>query len=184
MKTVHNTNSVPNDSFQKLILTALFTALVCVATLSIRIPTPGTSGYIHPGDAVVILSGVILGPWWGFLAAGIGSAMADLLGGYMVYVPISLIIKGLVALSAGLIYQHIGKNPRTRFAAVALGGVADIVLVAGGYFIFEFFLYGAGAAASIPANLTQGVSGMLISCVLYPMLISVPEVRRLSLAGK
>ena len=35
-------------------------ALACVATMSIRIPTPGTNGYIHPGDAIVILSGVIL----------------------------------------------------------------------------------------------------------------------------
>ena len=47
---------------KKLILAALFAALSCVATMSIRIPTPGTGGYIHPGDAIVILCGVILGP--------------------------------------------------------------------------------------------------------------------------
>lgn len=41
-------------------MTALFAALACVATMSIRIPTPGTGGYIHPGDAIVILSGVVL----------------------------------------------------------------------------------------------------------------------------
>ena len=46
--------------------------------MSIRIPTPGTGGYIHPGDAIVILSGVILGPAYGFLAAGIGSCMSVL----------------------------------------------------------------------------------------------------------
>lgn len=45
---------------KKLILAALFAALSCVATMSIRIPTPGTGGYIHPGDAIVILCGVIL----------------------------------------------------------------------------------------------------------------------------
>ena len=86
-----------NHSTKKIILAALFAALACVATMSIRIPTIGTGGYIHPGDAIVILCGVILGPVWGFLAAGIGSCMADLLGGYFVYVPITLIIKGLVA---------------------------------------------------------------------------------------
>ena len=63
-----------NNNLKKLILAALFAALSCVATMSIRIPTPGTGGYIHPGDAIVILSGVILGPIWGFLAGGIGSA--------------------------------------------------------------------------------------------------------------
>ena len=45
---------------EKIIMTALFAALACVATMSIRIPTPGTGGYIHPGDAIVILAGIIL----------------------------------------------------------------------------------------------------------------------------
>ena len=63
-------------------MTALFAALACVATMSIRIPTPGTGGYIHPGDAIVILAGIILGPVYGMLAGGIGSALSDLIGGY------------------------------------------------------------------------------------------------------
>ena len=58
------------SDLRKIVMAALFAAFACVATMSIRIPTPGTGGYIHPGDAVVILAGVILGPVWGFLAAG------------------------------------------------------------------------------------------------------------------
>ena len=60
-------------STKKLVLSALFAALACVATMSIRIPTPGTGGYIHPGDAIVILCGVFLDPVSAFLAAGIGN---------------------------------------------------------------------------------------------------------------
>lgn len=171
-----------NNNLKKLILAALFAALSCVATMSIRIPTPGTGGYIHPGDAIVILSGVILGPVWGFLAGGIGSALSDLIGGYFIYVPITFVIKGLVALAAGLLYQKVGKNQKSRYIAVILGGVADIILVAGGYFICEFFIYGAGAAASIPANIIQGVGGLVISCILYPILISIPNVRQTAVA--
>ena len=171
-----------NNNLKKLILAALFAALSCVATMSIRIPTPGTGGYIHPGDAIVILSGVILGPVWGFLAGGIGSALSDLIGGYFIYVPITFVIKGLVALAAGLLYQKIGKNQKSRYIAVILGGVADIILVAGGYFVCEFFIYGAGAAASIPANIIQGVGGLVISCILYPILISIPNVRQTAVA--
>ncbi len=171
-----------NNNLKKLILAALFAALSCVATMSIRIPTPGTGGYIHPGDAIVILSGVILGPVWGFLAGGIGSALSDLIGGYFIYVPITFVIKGLVALAAGLLYQKVGKNQKSRYIAVILGGVADIILVAGGYFICEFFIYGAGAAASIPANIIQGVGGLVISCLLYPILISIPNVRQTAVA--
>ena len=172
-----------NNNLKKLILAALFAALSCVATMSIRIPTPGTGGYIHPGDAIVILSGVILGPVWGFLAGGIGSALSDLIGGYFIYVPITFVIKGLVALAAGLLYQKVGKNQKSRYIAVILSGVADIILVAGGYFVCEFFIYGAGAAASIPANIIQGVGGLVISCILYPILISIQNVRQTAVAA-
>lgn len=56
---------------KKLVMAALFAALCCVATMSIKIPVPATNGYIHPGDAMVILSGIFLGPVIGGLAAGI-----------------------------------------------------------------------------------------------------------------
>lgn len=172
-------------NLKKIVLAALFAAFACVATMSIRIPTPGTGGYIHPGDAVVILSGIILGPHWGLLAAGIGSALADLLGGYFIYVPITFVIKGAVAFAAGLIYQKIGKTAKSRGGAVVLGGIADIVLVAGGYFLCEAMMYGvAAAAASVPANLIQGISGLVIGALLYPVLLTVPDIRRIAHEAK
>ena len=173
-----------NSNLKKIIMTALFAALACVATMSIRIPTPGTGGYIHPGDAIVILAGIILGPVYGMLAGGIGSSLSDLIGGYFVYVPITLVIKGLVALVSGLIYQKMCRSGKNRYIAVILGGITDIVFVAGGYFICEFFLYGSGAAASIPANIIQGVGGLIISAVLYPVLIAIPDVRQAAYEAK
>ncbi len=167
-----------NSNLKKMVTAALFAALACVATMSIRIPTPGTNGYIHPGDAIVILSGIVLGPAWGLLAAGIGSALADLIGGYFFYVPVTFVIKGAVAFLAGVIYQRMGRTARSRYAAVILGGVGDIALVAGGYFLCESVVYGAAAAASVPANVVQGVSGLLLSVVLYPVLLKVPDIRR------
>lgn len=165
---------------KRLVMTALLAAVVCVATMSIRIPTPSTGGYIHPGDALVILSGIILGPVYGFLAAGIGSALADLLGGYFIYIPITLFIKGFAALFSGLIYKKMQKNSKTRYVAVLLGGIIDILLVTFGYFFCESFLYGAaGAAVSIPANLIQGLGGMIISMVLYPAVSSIHEVQNI-----
>lgn len=173
-----------NTSLKKIVMAALFAALACAATMSIRIPTPGTGGYIHPGDAIVILSGVVLGPVWGLLAGGIGSALADLLGGYFIYVPITFVIKGLVALTAGLIYKKIGKTKKSRYTAVVLGGIVDIVFVAGGYFLCEAMMYGMAAAASIPANIIQGISGLIISIVLYPVLIAIPDISQMALRTK
>ncbi len=173
------------SDLKKIVMAALFAAFACVATMSIRIPTPGTGGYIHPGDAVVILAGAILGPFLGFLAAGIGSALADLIGGYFFYVPVTFIIKGMVAAAAGMIFQKVGRSPRSRYAAVALGGAADIVLVSGGYFLCESVIYGAAAsAASIPANIIQGISGLVIGLLLYPVLMTVPDIRLASQNAK
>lgn len=173
-----------NTSLKKIVMAALFATLACAATMSIRIPTPGTGGYIHPGDAIVILSGVVLGPVWGLLAGGIGSALADLLGGYFIYVPITFVIKGLVALTAGLIYEKIGKTKKSRYTAVVLGGIVDIIFVAGGYFLCEAMMYGMAAAASIPANIIQGISGLIISIVLYPVLIAIPDISQMALRTK
>ena len=170
------------SNLKHIVFSALFAALACVATMSIKIPTPGTGGYIHPGDAIVILSGILLGPLYGALAGGIGSAMADLIGGYFIYVPITFVIKGLIALLCGYTYQSIAKSPRSRYVAVTIGGFIDMILVAGGYFLCESLLYGtSGALASVPANLIQGVSGLIIALILYPVLTSIPDINQLSI---
>ncbi len=167
------------DTTKKIVITALFAALSCAATLAIRIPVVGTGGYVHLGDAIVILSGTLLGPWCGLLAAGVGSAAADLIGGYFIYVPITFVIKGLVALVSGLVARAV--RGRMRHAAALLGGLADIVLVAGGYFVCEIPLYGVEAAAtSVLANALQGAGGLVIAAILYPVLSAVPQVKRLA----
>lgn len=159
------------------VLTAMFMALACVATMSIRIPTPGTNGYIHPGDAIVILSGIFLGPVFGFLAGGIGSALADLFAGYMLYVPITFLIKGMGALMAGYIFQKLGSTTKGQHFSVILGGICNTILVVFGYFLYESMFYGmAGAAASMPANMVQGIGGLVIAIALYPALHAIPHI--------
>ena len=173
------------SNLKKMVMASLFAAFACVATMSIRIPTPGTGGYIHPGDAIVILAGIILGPVWGFGAAGIGSALADLMGGYLLYVPVTFMIKGTVAFIAGIIGRRLGRTPKGRYAAVVLGGAGDIILVAGGYFLCESMVYGAAAAAaSVPSNLIQGIGGLVMSAALYPLLIAVPDIRHEAFGAK
>lgn len=55
----------------------MFAALSCAATMVIQIPI--ATGYLNFGDGLCLLAGWILGPWYGFAAAGLGSALADLL---------------------------------------------------------------------------------------------------------
>jgi uncharacterized membrane protein len=165
-----------DKKIRKYVLAALFAALTCVATMIIRIPTPGTSGYIHPGDAIVILSGALLGPAAGFLAAGIGSALSDLIGGYMLYVPVTFFVKGSVALITGFIFMKLGTSKKKKYLSVVFGGIADMVLVVFGYGIFETILYGLpGAIASAGPNLIQGAAGLVLALVLYPLLSTVTK---------
>lgn len=166
---------------KKLVLAALFAALSCAATMVIRIPTFGTGGYIHPGDAVVILSGIFLGPVYGGLAAGIGSAMADLLGGYFLYVPITFLIKGAIGFLTGKAFRLLISKGRSAWIGVAAGGILDILLVVLGYGLCEIFLYGLPAAVgSMFPNLIQGLGGAVLSMLLYPLLSAVPDFSRMA----
>lgn len=93
-----------NDKkIRKLVLAALLAALVCVATMVVQIPSP-MQGYVNLGDCFVLLSGWLLGPWYGFAAGGIGSMLADIFLGYAHYAPGTLVIKGVMALVAALMY--------------------------------------------------------------------------------
>lgn len=158
---------------KKMILTALLAALTCAATMSVRIPVIGTQGYIHPGDALVILSGIFLGPFYGFLAGGIGSCLADLLGGYLLYVPATFLIKGMISLLCGLCARRFSAGTHHRYVAAA-GGIIDIILVSGGYFLYESVIFGAKTALfSVPSNLIQGAGGLIIAVILFPVLTKV-----------
>ena len=159
-----------NNKIKKMTTTALFMALTCIATMIIKLPTPGTGGYVHLGDAFVILSGILLGPLYGAIAGGVGSALADLLGGYFVYVPITFIVKTLIATGVGLIYHKLASKIHKPVIKCILCGVYATLLVAGGYLFFESFMYGSAALASVPANIGQGISGLVISCILLPVL--------------
>ena len=85
-----------NNRTRLIVLSALFAALACVATMVIRIPSP-FKGYLNLGDSVVLLSGWLLPPVYGALAAGLGSALADLFSGYVTYAPATFVIKALMA---------------------------------------------------------------------------------------
>ena len=161
----------------RTVMAALFAALVCAATVAVRIPIPATQGYANLGDAVVLLSAFFLGPLYGALAAGVGSAMADLFAGYAIYAPGTAVVKGLCALIAALLLRQLGR--RLRWAHVPAAFAAECVMV-GGYFLYESTLlgYGLAAAGSVPANAVQGAVGAVGGVVLYQALRKVPHIRK------
>ena len=158
---------------RKIVQTSLLAALCCVSTLIIQIPSP-MNGYVNLGDCFVLLAGFLLSPLYGGAAAGIGSMLADLISGYGIYAPATLVIKFLMAFCAGLILRQ-KNNGVTRIVA---GVIAEIIMILG-YFGFACLLMGEGlgAVASIPGNAMQGVVGIFMATVLYPVIKKISPKR-------
>lgn len=153
------------NTTQKIVIASMFAALVCVATMIIKIPSPLT-GYLNLGDCIVLLAGWILSPVYGFLAAGIGSALADIFSGYMLYAPATFLIKGLMAICAFYVFQGLHKRTKKPLARIGSGCLAELLMVLG-YYLFEVCLYGFQAPlVNIPVNAVQGVAGLLMGLIL------------------
>ncbi len=116
------------DNVKKTVFSALFAALICVATMLLKIPIPAF-GYIHPGDGLVLLAGIFLGPMWGGLAAGFGSALADLISGYGIYVPATFFIKWGCAAAASFLIKVLPQKKNT--VTVITGVLSEIIMVVG-----------------------------------------------------
>ena len=154
---------------------AMMTALCAVLTSVVKIPSP-MGGYFNLGDCGVLLSAWLLGPAWGAAAAGLGSALSDLLG-YPLYAPATLVIKALMAAAAGGLFQLWGTAGRRPSLAtrVVSGCAAEGIMIAG-YFAFEAVLLGMGmgAAANLPFNVAQGVAGVVSAAAVMGVLTRVP----------
>ena len=150
---------------QKIIFSSMLAALTCVATMVIKIPSP-LNGYINLGDCIVLLSGWLLSPVYGFFAAGLGSALADLFSGYAAYAPATFLIKGLMALIACGGVKLFQKRVDKQFSRIISGVTAELFMIAG-YWLFEGFLYGfISSAMNIPANGLQGLAGLILGILL------------------
>ena len=152
---------------------AVMAALVCVATMLIQFPIPATQGFFNVGDAMVMVAALTFGPIVGAIAGGLGSSLADFLGGWYVWAPFTLVIKGIEGLLAGWVLGMGRENPR-RFRLVLAWMVGGLEMVAG-YFIVQVYMYGLGnALVEAPFNFVQmavgGIIGIPISMALKQRL--------------
>ena len=158
---------------KQMTLCGVLAALVFVLTYFPKVPVPVTGGYVHLGDGAIFLAVLLLGPL-GIPAAAIGSGLADLIGGYMLYVIPTVIIKGLVALVAWKLYRK-----GSWVSAVVAFVLAEAVMVLG-YFVFECFTSGApAAAAAILPNVVQGVAGVVLGLICVAVTPRMEKMMKL-----
>lgn len=151
---------------RSLVVSAILAALVIVSIFFIKIPMIG-QGYVHIADSFILLS-ALLGPFYGFLVGGIGTMLADLLAGYAIYAPWSLMVHGLQAILMALL---IGKVADLTWVKFFIGGlVISFFTVVLGYAVVEYILSGgqmALALATIPINFLQILAGTAVGTALY-----------------
>lgn len=139
-------------------LTGMFMALICIATLFFKVQIP--LGYAHLGNGFIFLAAVFLGNPYGMIAAGVGSALADLFGGYAEWILPTLIIKCIMgALVAGIAAKGKVSSPRTAFAVIL--GTVEMVA---GYTLAGMALYGSAAAgiSQIPGLVAEDIVGIIL----------------------
>jgi len=74
-------------------VSAIFSALVCIATIIFTVYVPQTRGFFNIGETMVYITALLFGPLVGGIAGGFGSMLADIILGYFQYAPATLLIK-------------------------------------------------------------------------------------------
>jgi len=128
---------------RKLTNVTVFTALVFVATLVMRVTIPATGGYFNIGDGMIYVAALLYGPFVGALSGGIGAALSDVLG-YPIYAPGTFIIK----LGEGFIVGYLGSKIRPKTLTVTSWRTLSL-----------FFGLGLGAATYYIGVSYMGVFG-------------------------
>lgn len=175
----------------RLVLTALLVALVfCGSKLEIILPlSVGGNSRFHLGNIMCALSGILLGPWWGGLAAGLGSALYDCTNVlYITEAPITFVTKGLYGLIAGAVFVGVFRRKAT-YPAMAASTICAavsymIIYLAKTFFYNSMFLEGMRVPAAWTAVVLKVPSALFnggVAIVLAPLL-SMAVLRAMRLA--
>lgn len=168
-----------NNKLLKMVLTAMFTAMIFVLTRFISVPV--ATGYVHFGDALVYITASVMGGPWGFFAAALGEALADVASGWITYVPATLIVKALIALPFVLVWKKDEKilTPLTALLTIPSGAITVI-----GYFIADLIIDKAYAAVNIPGNIIQAVGSAVVFIVIAAAFDAAGLKKKLFLKGE
>lgn len=147
------------------------TALTFLATFLLKFPGPIPPGYINLGDAIIIGAALALDIRIVWVAAGIGSALADILSpGAIIFAPFTFVIKSLEALVVWGISRPAGRMSKSgKNTIMIIAAIAGAIVMAGGYFLSEWLLLkylGSGfgmeaAMTELPFNAIQGAAGVV-----------------------
>lgn len=154
-----------NSTVLKLTLTGLMGALVYVATMffKVEIPVGGDRTMIGFANVFCVLSGLLLGPAYGGLAAGLGSFLFDITGGWFSSAGVTLVTKGLMAVICGLIAWGGNQEPPkvSRLITAAVTGSLAYCLMYLAYSFFKLIVAGSAPEAAAISMMTKAGATLL-----------------------
>ncbi|WP_338469733.1 ECF transporter S component [Niallia sp. XMNu-256] len=178
MQNLENTQSY-SKAGQKtfdLIMTSMLVALVFLSTffLNIKLPISINGGLIHLGTAMLFIASILFGPKKGALAGAIGMGLFDLVGGWLIWAPITIVARGVQGYIVGKIAWSRGRKG-SSFALNVVATLVSIPVMIAIYYIGEVILYGNWIVplTSIPGDLLQNAIGMTIA---LPVCIALKKV--------
>lgn len=148
----------------KIAMLAISIAVVAVFTIAVRVPTP-TGGYLSLCDVAVTFVSFAFGPIVGLIAGGLGTAFADLIGGYPQWAVISFVVHGLEGLLIGLLVR----GTKDAIWRKIVAGVIATAVVSLGYFALTglFLTTFPEALTEVGPNALQGGVGAVLGLALY-----------------
>ena len=165
-------------TIREITLVGLMAAMVYVTSAFLQIPIPTAIGNtrLHMGNVMCQLSGLLLGPVLGGLAAGIGSAFFDLTNpAYITYAPLTFVFKFLMAWVTGILYKKWKTNGKpVLFSSIAAscGAVTYVILYLSKSFIESYFLLQMPFEAVMLAVTQKGTAS--IANGIIAVIVAVP----------
>lgn len=165
-----------NIKTRQVVFGALFIAMVfvCTAFVNVRLPIAANGGLVHLGNVPLFFIAIWYGRRYGALAGGIGMALFDVMSGWALWAPFTLVIVGLMGYVVGAICE---KN--CTMGRITLALLAACLIKITGYYVAEAIIYGNWLApvASIPGNLVQvGVAAAIVLPLARQLRRVMPSV--------
>lgn len=159
------------SSVQFLTITAAFIALTYIFTafINVKLPIAANGGLIHLGNVPLFIGAILFGKKTGAIAGGIGMGLFDLLSGWTLWAPFTLIIVGIMGFTVGKLTED-PRHQNMKWYVIAIA--AACVIKVAGYYLAEVIIYGNPLApvSSIPGNLVQiGVAAVIVLVVITPL---------------
>ena len=169
-----------NKSLLNITYTAIFTALILLATSVLKFSTGLGEGYIHLGDSLIYITACLLPFPYCIIAGALGGGLADILSGFAIWSIPTMLIKSLNVLPFAIVCKKYKSTKILSKQAILMSVISGAITIAG-YFITECILYSvASATLSLIGNTIQAVASGIIFVIIATTLDKINFKRRIN----